>query len=103
MNVYRFKQMTKALINNESPQSLLNQCTDLVATHLDLVESFVGLPSLIGQKIFNAGCHRDRFKFDVEYSTQAVRLFTDAYEEQFLSSLSVSGKYFLKVLNFLMF
>ncbi|XP_060555483.1 uncharacterized protein LOC132716264 [Ruditapes philippinarum] len=85
--------MEKNVANISRPQSLLDQCTEMVATHLDQVESFVGLPSLIGERIFNAGCNRERFKLDVEYSTQAVRLFTDAYEEQFLSSLSVSGEH----------
>ncbi|XP_053394265.1 uncharacterized protein LOC123524962 [Mercenaria mercenaria] len=76
-----------------SPHCLLDQCTVMVATHLDLVESFVGLPSLIGERIFCAGCHTERFKSDVEYSTQAVTLFADAYGEEFLSSLSVSGEH----------
>lgn len=75
-----------------STQSLLDKCTHMVATHLDIVESFVGLPSLIGERIFTVACQTDRFISDQEYSTQAVRLFTDAYGEEFLSSLDVSGK-----------
>ncbi|KAL4236487.1 Leucine rich repeat containing 42 [Mactra antiquata] len=73
------------------PISLFKQCINLVADHLDLVESFYGLPSLIGEKIFHISYKTDRFIKDVQYSTLAVKLFTEAYGEEFLSKLNVSG------------
>lgn len=86
-----------------SPKSLLRQCIEFVAQNLILVDSFFGLPDIIGKDIFKSA--EDYGKFDGTSVTfhQEMALFTEEYREEVLYQLNVSGchlgvNYFLESL-----
>ena len=88
------------------PESLFQMCIQLVAKNLDLVESFQGFPSLIGEKIFRCAINSERFNSDSDYESLSLKLFTDAFRDEVLSLLNVSRQYLglnYYIENFLMF
>ena len=74
------------------PKSLFNLCEQLVAENLDLVESFSGFPSLIGEKIFRSAIKSHKFS-DHNYAQLSLKLFTEAFEEEVLRSLNLSKEH----------
>ena len=91
---------------NQTPVSLFQMCIQLVAKNIDLVDSFHGFPSLIGEKIFKCAISDERFKTDSDYETLSLSLFTEGFKEEVLSELNVSKQYLglnYYIENFLMF
>ena len=72
------------------PESLFQKCIQLVAKNLDLVDSFQGFPSLIGEKIFRSAINDERFHRDSDYESLSLNLFTEEFKEEVLSELNVS-------------
>ena len=77
----------------KSPESLLSQCILYVAEHLCYVDSFYGLPDLVGEQIFKRADSLHKFDIDVPFSYHALSLFTQAYEEFVAFSLNLSHQY----------
>ena len=73
-------------------KSLFDLCIELVAESLDLVESFCGFPSLIGEKIFKTAVEYDVFS-DYSKSSVALELFTEAFGAEIVSSLNLSQQH----------
>lgn len=86
-------------LGRHSPVNLFQTCINLVAQNLDHVESFFGFPALIGEKIFMVAMETQRMKSNIQYITQALQLFVDAFEEEVLSSLNLSGKNECDIVN----
>ncbi|KAL5017345.1 hypothetical protein ScPMuIL_006934 [Solemya velum] len=86
-----------------SPISLLKQCIGFVAQNLLLVDSFWGLPDLIGKEIFKSAENYARFDGTSSTFHQEMTLFTEEYKNEVLYQLNVSGchlgiNYFLESL-----
>ena len=73
-------------------KSLFDLCIELVAKNLDLVENFHGFPSLIGEKIFKCAVEYDKFS-GYSYARVALKLFTEAFGGEILSSINVCGQH----------
>ena len=92
--------------SSKVPESLFQMCIQLVAKNLDLVDSFQGFPSLIGEKIFRCAINGERFHSDSDYESLSLNLFTEEFKEEVLSELNVSRQYLglnYYIENFLMF
>ncbi|XP_021351073.1 leucine-rich repeat-containing protein 42-like isoform X2 [Mizuhopecten yessoensis] len=79
-----------------TPISLLKLVIHYVSQHLELVESLVGFPEIVGELIFRAAETSCKFYYqDDEYHDclQRLKLFTQAYGEVVLSKLSMSGRW----------
>lgn len=78
-----------------NPTSLLKLCINYVAKHLELVESLVDFPEIIGELIFRAAESNCRFHFhgdEYHDCLNRLKLFTEAYRDTILSKLSLSGR-----------
>lgn len=84
--------VTPSADRQTKPKSLFNLCEQLVAENLDLVESFSGFPSLIGEKIFRSAIKCHKFS-DHNYAQLSLKLFTEAFEEEVLRSLNLSKEH----------
>ena len=72
---------------------LFDLCVDFIADKLFLVENFINFPDVIGNRIFRAAQSRDMFySFANSTHRHSMTLFCDAYAEQVLSELNISGK-----------
>nr|XP_039259086.1 uncharacterized protein LOC120335618 [Styela clava] len=72
-------------------QTLYEICMALVVNNLDHVDSFYGLPSLIGEQIFDEALESDRFT-NKEFDVTKLRLsiFMDAYGNEMFQRLNLS-------------
>lgn len=77
----------------DSPISLLSQCITYVADHLDYVDTFFGLPDLIGEQIFDEAEKWDKFDISCCNCYQNLSLFVTVYDELVLSTLNLSYQY----------
>ena len=95
----RESDMDEATLCKYSPEGkcqvskLFDICVDFIADNLFLVENFINFPDVIGNRIFRAAQSRDMF-YNLTNSTHrhSMALFCDAYAEQVLSELNISGK-----------
>ncbi|XP_060074401.1 leucine-rich repeat-containing protein 42-like [Ylistrum balloti] len=79
-----------------TPNSLFKLAVHYIAQHLELVESFMGFPEIVGELIFRAAEHSCRFDYEEDEYHKCLRrliLFTEAYGEVVLSKLSLSGRW----------
>lgn len=77
-------------------QGLFQLCLNFIASNLDMVDSFVGLPSLIGEQIFDAAVGNNMFSIDrgdCETLQRRIELFLDAYASEVLVSLSLNEEW----------
>lgn len=78
--------------NNSSKmllQSLYKLCSRLIVNNLDLVDSFYGLPSLVGEEIFIEALETDQFlNIDHEVLKHRLHVFTDAYGSDMFQTLN---------------
>lgn len=77
-------------------QTLYNICMELVAFNLHHVDSFLGLPALIGEEIFKFALERNQFSMkEQQYESlkQILLLFLEAYQTEFLHSLNLSNRW----------
>lgn len=68
--------------------SLLTICINFVAENIHLVDTFAGLPDIIGEKIFKAAEHHGKFDIQEKESYSAMETFTNVYEEYVLSEFN---------------
>jgi hypothetical protein len=74
---------------------LFDMCMSFIADNLNLVESLIGFPSLIGELIFEASLKLDKFNSNIlseETVKLFLRLFAEAYPDEFCSSLNLSNR-----------
>ena len=90
MNHKKLKKDNNSEFIKTSPECLLSQCIQYVAEHLCCVDSFFGLPDLIGEQIFKRANSLDKFNLDDKSSLHALAIFTNPYEELVASSLNLS-------------
>ncbi|XP_033736955.1 uncharacterized protein LOC117325113 [Pecten maximus] len=79
-----------------TPNSLLKLAIKFVSQHLELVESLVGFPEIVGELIFREAESSGKFNYhDDEYHDCLRRLvlFTEAYGEVVLAKLSLTRRW----------
>ncbi|XP_075472486.1 leucine-rich repeat-containing protein 42 [Ascaphus truei] len=77
-----------------SAKSLFSLALDLIADNIQHVDSLLGFPEQIADKLFTAAEARHKFHEPCS-GLAALRKFTDAYGELVLSSLCLRGRYLL--------
>ena len=78
-----------------SAPSLLNITIGFVADNLHLVETFIGIPDELGKPIFQTAVKGNNFSELGKKTKQWSTLFTEAYQELFLSALRITSHDFL--------
>ena len=76
------------------PPSLLQTCLQFVACNLQLVDSLVGFPEIMGQRLFLEAIKRRQFEplSQTNDSFWNLKLFQDAYGALVLEKLQLKGK-----------
>ncbi|XP_053549415.1 leucine-rich repeat-containing protein 42 [Bombina bombina] len=77
-----------------SAKSLFTLALDLIADNVQHVDSLVGFPEQIAEKLFTAAEARHKF-YSPSCGLLALRKFTEAYDDLVLSSLCLRGRYLL--------
>lgn len=77
-----------------SAKSLFTLALDLIADNIQHVDSLLGFPEQVAEKLFTASEARQQF-CPPQSGLLALRKFTEAYGELMLSSLCLRGKYLL--------
>ncbi|XP_067678606.1 leucine-rich repeat-containing protein 42-like [Haliotis asinina] len=77
----------------EPVTSLMEHCIIFVANNLDFVDSFVGFPDIIGERIFQTALSLDKFSGTISSIEANVSPFSAAYGNIVLDSLSLSGEH----------
>ncbi|KAK3599838.1 hypothetical protein CHS0354_022406 [Potamilus streckersoni] len=77
--------------NSNVPLPLMDLCIQYIVKNILIVESFIGLPAIIGQKIFEAAERIGTFRN--QSTMESLRLFSSAYGEEVLSTLNIEGHY----------
>ncbi|CAH1775628.1 unnamed protein product [Owenia fusiformis] len=78
------KKETKSVQNVPLLKKL---CVYFVAHHIHLVESLIDFPDIIGKEIFETLCDIGSFKERALRSENTITLFSEAYQNELLSSL----------------
>ena len=76
---------------SSQPFSLFQSCIQFVSTNLDIVESLEEFPAQVAVKIYEIGIWSKRWLNETNYRHQGLQLFTEAFGEEMLSSLNLSG------------
>lgn len=77
-----------------SAKSLFTLALDLIADNIQHVDSLLGFPEQVAERLFTASEARQQF-CPPQSGLIALRKFTEAYGELMLSSLCLRGKYLL--------
>ncbi|XP_040216372.1 leucine-rich repeat-containing protein 42 [Rana temporaria] len=77
-----------------SAKSLFTLALDLIADNIQHVDSLLGFPEQIAERLFTAAESRQQFS-KPHSGLVALRKFTEAYGDLMLSSLCLRGKYLL--------
>ncbi|XP_077981907.1 leucine-rich repeat-containing protein 42-like [Glandiceps talaboti] len=88
LNQMSFKQPC----NTEGPKSLQFLAMDFVARHIELVESLVDFPDVIGKPLFEL-TQKHKVFLDGSRQVRALQLFCEAYNQDVLDGLNLSGRY----------
>ncbi|XP_044156368.1 leucine-rich repeat-containing protein 42 [Bufo gargarizans] len=77
-----------------SAKPLFTLALDLIADNIQHVDSLLGFPEQVAERLFTAADARQQFCHP-QTGLVALRKFTEAYEDMMLSSLCLRGKYLL--------
>ncbi|CAF0709790.1 unnamed protein product [Brachionus calyciflorus] len=75
--------------------NLFQMCLHFVAKNLEMVDSLVGFPSIVGELLFDECIRIGKFDKNLTISSlvqKYVRLFADAYSDIFIESLTLSTR-----------
>lgn len=67
---------------------LFDMCLNFIALHLNLVDSLVGFPSIVGEDLFKECVKCSKFNSE----NRNLSLFADAYPEYLIKSINLSAK-----------
>lgn len=93
MNPKKLKKENDTGFASNTPETLFSQCTRFIAENLHQVDSFCGLPDLIGEQIFKRADSMQKFDLDDSSSFHSLSLFTESYKELVAYSLDFSDQY----------
>lgn len=74
-----------------NPPSLLTLCVRFVAININLVDSLVDFPEVVGKSLFDAVVASGSVDKPSSSASTILQLFTDAYQEAVLDKLSFKG------------
>lgn len=77
----------------ETVKSLMELCVIFVANNLHFVDSFLGFPDIIGERIFTTALSLDKFSANNSRLEANVSPFSAAYGSIVIDSLSLSGQH----------
>lgn len=72
--------------------NLFEMCLRYVAINIDLVDSLIGFPSLMGKILFDECVKLNRFDQKIDKFQSRLNLFSQAYPDQVIESLSLTNQ-----------